>query len=264
MGNNKFPKQFKTIKKIIYIRGKLFRKIILKTPIFSGGKPVGMFENSPKYELNIPRFNKLVTLLKKRNSLTEKWLTDPHPTKKITLTKSDLKKRGLPKDLVVHYSVWTSKSKKDHEIHQSKMNHFHKQLKYDFEYYKLVHFHDPDEPESKFGYPFFDLRYVLQGTDFKKWVKVIRLQLEYLHFNIPKQGRPVKEKDYPPEVLITYELKHAYAKKNFKSNEIDLSPHFWAVRETQNIFSELQIDGNRLQELVKKSKQKRKKYMPVS
>ena len=89
---NRFPKKFKTRKKTTFIRGKLFKEITLLTPIFSDGKPISMFENSPKYELNTPRFNKLVALLKKRNSLIKEWESAPRPLEKIRLNESDLKK----------------------------------------------------------------------------------------------------------------------------------------------------------------------------
>lgn len=262
MGKNrlkKFPKRFKTRKKVVYIRGRLFKEITIWVPVFSNGKPVALFENSPKYELNIPRFNELITLLEKRNLFVEKYESIPDSTKKIPLSKSDLKKRGLPENTNAYYSVRTPESEKAYENYKLKKNLYFNQLKNNFEYYKLIHFHDPDEPDSKWGYPFFDLRYLLRQEDLRKWATVIRLELEYHRFNVSKRGKQVKEIAYPREMLVTYELYLAYARKNYKSPEIDATPHHWAVKKTQAVFPDVKIDGNRLREFVKKWRRQIKK-----
>jgi hypothetical protein len=253
-------KSFKTREEIREIHGGLFKKFIeIRSYKYKEG-PKGNFEIFLRYELNISRYNDLIKLLEKRNAFQKEWDSIPYSKNKKRLNVSDIKKRGLPKGAIAYYPS----RKKPHKFNtiekfNSERLRFHQLLDKEFKFSKLSHVHNPDDPKDKYGYPFFDLRYVLRQEDLKKWAKVIRLELEYrIGFNLPKKGQPPKKSTYPQEVFMAYEKHFDYAMNNQKMPEVGgIKPHHWAAKKTMEEFPNLEIRASTLTKLVIKWRKKK-------
>jgi hypothetical protein len=250
---------FKTTEETHEIHGGLFKEIKLVMSFKYKDGPSGDFKDFLRYELNIPRYKDLIKILLKRNVFQKEWMNVPYSKNTKRLTDDDIEKRGLPKNTIAYYSSNKKKHKFDtYEKFIAEKRRYRELLNKEFEFSKLSHVHNPNDPKDNYGYPFFDMRYVLRQEDLKKWAKVIRLELEYrIRFKIPQQGQRAKKSTYPHEVFMAYEKHFENAKKNNKSAEIGgMQPHHWATQKTMEEFPNLKIHANTLIKLVTKSRKK--------
>jgi hypothetical protein len=218
---------FKTKDFTHFVHKRLFKEIWRREPIYGQDGILGYEQKHLKYEINIPRYKALVSLLEKRRASFSKWyrIRENNPNE--------------------------SQFKKGLADFQKEQRQIQKRLETGFDYYKLFHV-----PEDNSGVPFFDLRYVLGQTSLNKWAVVIRLEFErQLPDLVPKVGRVDKGTTYPREVFLRFEKYRDFAKKNKKSNEIELKPNDWAARKTQADFPKLKI---RASTLIKKTKLRRR------
>ena len=240
-------KKFETHSKAEYIHGGLFKKSVLFTPIYHLGNPIDLFENDPKYELCAKRCNDLIRILRDRNAWIATYESAPYKEpKKHYLTGEEKAARGIPEDSKAYLPIRTKRETDAYKRYLKKRNRYTKLLKKTFDFYKLVTFHDPENPEAKSGYPYFDLRYIMRQVDLIKWATVIRLEIEYCtrSQSYAGRGRPRKQTTYTREVLLAYNRYLDYALKH--RSEIIKNPNAWAADKTIEEFPNLKIRASQL------------------
>ncbi len=217
MGKNQLKnplKNFKTKVEESYIHGQLFKATYLVKPMYTRNEILGTEHSVIDYKLNLSRYKDLLVILKRRKASSDEW----------DLVKA--KNWGeTPKEI--------KKILKAQKKYLTERDHFKTKLDREFEYNKLVQSPE-DEPSGWHIVPLFDLQYVLRDKDLKKWAHVIRLELEYRKFIVPKRGNPKKESVYTREVFLTFEEFLAEAIQNKK--KIELNPVPWAADKTVEYF----------------------------
>lgn len=259
-------KNYKTRYEFRLINGDLFKETFLVMPVLSKGVPIMQFEGASKFTLNVPRYKKLVALLKQRNAFENKFQNTPAPSRR--LTKAEKIKLGLLENETTYTTRKTKKYETLCQKHKAKTIWFRERLSKEFEYYKLIQFHNPNEAGSRECVPFFDLRFVLQQEDLKKWSTIIQLELEYnlRFFSFPKRGQPKKDLIYTRQVFWTYLKFLAYAMENRNKPEITRNPPFWAAEKTIEQFPTNNIKSAQLikmgKEFLLEQRKKDKQWSP--